>query len=189
MKAGTSKRRRKRQLSLDNQSTNTPQSKAGGHKKQRSRSPSPFTNGSAQSNGQLPSSPKTAPPLSAYDLDRLNYHINLQEFGRGLQTAANAVFSSDRRSKYTRVSAILLSWEDEDPRLPVSLEISALRDVFVNLYGFDVEEWQIPAVDSHMELNLKILEFLKDSSTNHLKIVYYAGHGKLSNHGQAVWTR
>lgn len=31
------------------------------------------------------------------------------------------------------VSAILLSWEDEDPNLPVSLEIAALRDVFVNL--------------------------------------------------------
>jgi len=191
MKAGGPKRRRKRQLTVDDESTAQPRDEAGGYKKQRSRSPSPspITNDSAQFNDQFPASPEKAPPPSGYDLDRLNYHIDLQEFGRGLQNAANAVFSNDRRSKYTQVSALLLSWEDEDPRLPVSLEVCALKDVFVNLYGFEVEEWQIPATNSHMELNLKVLEFLKDSSINHLKIVYYAGHGKLSNHGQAVWTR
>ncbi|KAE9364287.1 hypothetical protein N431DRAFT_421152 [Stipitochalara longipes BDJ] len=129
-------------------------------------------------------------PPSGYDIDQLNYHIGLQEFGRGLQLAANAVFSNtgDRRSRYTKVSAILLSWEDEDPNLPVSLEIESLRDVFINLYGFEVEEWRIPDVKSHTALNLKILQFLDDSDAKHLKIVYYAGHGKLSNHGQAIWT-
>jgi hypothetical protein len=129
------------------------------------------------------------PPLTGYDLDRLNYHVDLRDFGTSLQKAANAVFSSDRRSRYTQVSALLLSWEDEDPQLPVSLEIKELKDVFVNQYGFDVDEWQIPAANSHMELNMKVLQFLKDSSSKHLKIVYYAGHGKLSNHGQAIWTR
>ena len=133
--------------------------------------------------------PGSRPPPSGYELDKLRYHIDLQDFGKGLQNAANAVFSSDRRSKYNQTSVLMLSWVDEDPDLPVSLEISALRDVFVNLYSFGVEEWQIPAVNSHMELNLKILQFLKDSSPKHLKIVYYAGHGKLSNHGQAIWTR
>jgi len=130
-----------------------------------------------------------SPPLSGYDLDRLNYHIDLQDFGTNLQQATNAVFSSDRRSKYTKVSALLLSWEDEDPQLPVSLEIKELKDVLVNLYGFEVDEWNIPAANSHGALNLKILQFLEDSSTKHLKLVYYAGHGKLSNHGQAIWTR
>jgi hypothetical protein len=129
------------------------------------------------------------PPLSGYDLDRLNYHLDLQDFGTNLQRAANAVFASDRRSKYTKVSSLLLSWEDEDPQLPVSLEIKELRDVFVNLYGFEVDEWHIPANKSHEALNLKILQFLDDSSTKHLKLVYYAGHGKLSTHGQAIWTR
>ncbi|PMD32388.1 hypothetical protein L207DRAFT_500093 [Hyaloscypha variabilis F] len=129
-------------------------------------------------------------PPSGYDIDQLNHHIGLQEFGRGLQIAANAVFSNtgNRRSRYTKVSAILLSWADEDPNLPVSLEIEALRDVFINLYGFEVEEWKIPDVQSHTALNLKILQFLGDSDIKHLKIVYYAGHGKLSNHGQAIWT-
>ncbi|TVY45494.1 hypothetical protein LSUB1_G000873 [Lachnellula subtilissima] len=128
------------------------------------------------------------PPLSGYDLDRLNYHVGLRDFGTSLQKAANAVFASDRRSRYTRVSALLLSWEDEDPRLPVSLEIRDLKHVFITLYGFEVQEWQIPAVDSHVELNMRVLQFLKDGGSGHLKIVYYAGHGKLSNHGQAIWT-
>jgi hypothetical protein len=48
---------------------------------------------------------------------------------------------------------------------------------------------KIPDVNSHTALNLKILQFLDDNDTKHLKIVYYAGHGKLSNHGQAIWTR
>lgn len=87
------------------------------------------------------------------------------------------------------MSALLLSWEDEDPQLPVSLEIQELKDVLSNLYGFEVNEWHIPSENSHVELNMKILTFLKDSSSTHLKIVYYAGHGRLSNHGQAVWAR
>jgi hypothetical protein len=134
-------------------------------------------------------SPSSYPPPPGHELDRLNYHIDLQDFGRGLQDAANAVFTTDRRSRYTQVSALLLSWEDEDPQLPVSLEIRALKEVFVELYGFEVEEWLIPPVESHGELNMRVLNFLKGSNSKHLKIVYYAGHGKLSNHGQSLWTR
>ncbi|KAE8443543.1 hypothetical protein EG329_001783 [Mollisiaceae sp. DMI_Dod_QoI] len=137
---------------------------------------------------------KMSPP-SFYDIDQLNYHTDLQEFGKSLQVAIDAVFSDTgrRSSRYTqltplKISAILLSWEDEDPNLPVSLEISTLRDVFINLYEFEVEEWKIPDVNSHTALNLKILQFLHDNDTKHLKIVYYAGHGRLNNHGQAIWT-
>ncbi len=177
------------------------------------RRPSTACRAAAEESSQPVTPPR--PPPSGYDLDRLNYHIDLKRFGKDLQSAANAVFSGDRRSKYTQVSspmnvrtpvgqpesqyhmthvqnvqvsALLLSWEDEDPELPVSVEIGTLRDVFVDIYDFEVEEWRIPAVNSHTALNLKILHFLADSDTKHLKIVYYAGHGKLSNHGQALWT-
>ena len=105
------------------------------------------------------------------------------------EIAADAIFSSDRRSRYTQVFALLLSWEDEDPELPGSLEMRALKEVFVDLYGFEVEQWQIPAVKSHMELSMRVLNFLKDSCSKHLKIIYYAGHGELSNHGSPLWTR
>ena len=129
------------------------------------------------------------PPPTAHDLDRLRYHIDLQDFGKGVQEAASAVFSTDRRSRYTQVSALLISWEDEDPQLPVSIEINALKAVFVDLYGFAVEEYQIPPMNSHKKLTRRILDFFDDENSKHLKIVYYAGHGKLSAHGQSVWTR
>jgi hypothetical protein len=135
-------------------------------------------------------SPAQCLPPSRYDTDRQNYHVHLEDLGKELQKAANALFSSDRRSKNTKVSTLLLSWEDEDPQLPVCWEINTLKDVLVNLYGFEIEEWKIPAHDSHIRLNRKILQFLEDSSTKHLKDVYYAGHGKyVSNHGQAIWAR
>jgi hypothetical protein len=55
---------------------------------------------------ESPKTPKSnIMPPSGYDIDQLNYHIGLQEFGRGLQLAANAVFSGtgNRRSRYTKV--------------------------------------------------------------------------------------
>jgi hypothetical protein len=190
MKAHASGKRRKRPGNKTNELGEQPDSEAGDPKRSKIHPKSESGVADiANVDEDSASSPAQCPPLSFYDLDRLNHHVGLEDFGKGLQNAANAVFSSDRRSRYTQVSALLLSWEDEDPQLPVSLEINALKDVLINLYEFEVEEWKIPAHDSHMELNLKILQFLKDSSTKHLKIVYYAGHGKLSNHGQAIWTR
>ncbi|KAH7364583.1 hypothetical protein BKA65DRAFT_491666 [Rhexocercosporidium sp. MPI-PUGE-AT-0058] len=130
------------------------------------------------------------PPPSGYSIDRLNHHIDLEDFGKSLQEAANAVFAGagNRRSRYSNVSVILFSWEDEDPNLPVSLEIAALKHVFVNLYGYEAIEWQIPNLNSHTALNLRILQFLAEGDCKNLKIIYYAGHGKLSSRGQAVWT-
>jgi hypothetical protein len=129
------------------------------------------------------------PPLSGHDLDKFNHHVCLQDFGSRLQRAANAIFPGDQISRYTEVHVILLSWEDEDPNLPVSLEIETLADVFSNLYGFEVEQWLIPSDNSHNKLNKKILNFLGDDDASHLKIVFYAGHGKLTNHGTPAWTR
>ena len=128
-------------------------------------------------------------PLSGHDLDKLNYHVYLEDFGSQLQRAANAIFPGDQISRYSEVHVILLSWEDEDPKLPVSLEIKALADVFSDLYGFEVEQWLIPSDNSHNRLQKKILKFLGDDDAGHLKIVYYAGHGKLTNHGTPAWTR
>lgn len=129
------------------------------------------------------------PPLSGHDLDKLNCHIYLQDFGSQLQKAASAIFPGDQISRYTEVHVIILSWEDEDPKLPVSLEIKALADVFTEIYGFEVEQWLIPSENSHNKLQSKVLKFLGDDDVGHLKIVYYAGHGKLTNHGTPAWTR
>lgn len=132
---------------------------------------------------------RKCPPLSGHDLDKLNCHIYLQDFGSQLQKAASAIFPGDQISRYTEVHVIILSWEDEDPNLPVSLEIKALADVFSEIYGFEVEQWLIPSENSHNKLQSKVLKFLGDDDVGHLKIVYYAGHGKLTNHGTPAWTR
>ncbi len=132
---------------------------------------------------------KRYPPPSGPEIDRLQYHIGLRNFGIELQKAATAIFPGEQKSRYTKVDVILLSWEDEDFNLPVSGEIKELDDIFTRLYGFDVEQWHIPTNDCHNKLQAKILQFLGSSDSRHLKIVYYAGHGKLTNHHQLAWTR
>lgn len=92
------------------------------------------------------------------------------------------IFPGDQISRYTKVDVILLSWADEDPKLPVSLEIDQLAETFISYYGYGVEIWLIPAEDSHNKVQAKILQFLDGSDTSHLKVVYYAGHGRLTNH-------
>jgi hypothetical protein len=129
------------------------------------------------------------PPLPLYELDRIQKDIDLQSFGEGLQKAAEAIFPNDNRSRYTEVHVLLLSWEDEDPNLPVSIDISRLSDLFQTVYGFETSAWQIPAVQSHRETNRKIDQFLGDDDPKHLKVVYYAGHGRLTSSGQLAWTR
>lgn len=133
--------------------------------------------------------PNAHPPPSAHELDRLNYHIRLKDIGSALQKAANAIFPGKQASRYSKVDVMLLSWEAEDPNLPVSVEINELEDVFTNIYRYDVEKWLIPSDNCHNLLQTKVLEFLGSNDPEHLKIVYYAGHGKLTNHGQPAWTR
>ncbi|RDW75191.1 hypothetical protein BP6252_06333 [Coleophoma cylindrospora] len=135
-----------------------------------------------------PQTPFLHLPPTSWELDDLTYDTNLQICGRQLQETALAVLPNDRRCRYTKQSALLLYWDDEDPQLPVSLEIGELRLVLAGLYGFEVEEWKIPSMNSHNELNLRVLNFLSDDGPEHLKVIYYAGHGKLTNHGQAAWT-
>jgi hypothetical protein len=90
---------------------------------------------------------------------------------------------------YFQVFVLLLSWEDEDPRLPVLQEIDQLCDVFERIYHFKVERWKIPSDDSHRRLNHKVLSFVGEDLRDHLKIVYYAGHGRLSYNRQPVWVK
>ena len=131
------------------------------------------------------------PPPTGHELDRIHDHINLEQFGKQLQIAANVLFPGDgeRGSRYSKYNVLLLSWEDEDPKLPVSLEIAELARTFTDIYRYDVEEYLIPSEESHIRLQGRILKFLGDNDPAHLKIVYYAGHGRLTNHGQPAWTR
>jgi hypothetical protein len=137
------------------------------------------------------SSPNSTPPPTLDEIDRWAAHIGLQEFAEGLQAAAKAVFPNETGSRYTKVFVLILCWKDEDPNLPVSIEISRLFDVFKDTYHFETEIWQIPDEDCHSIVNEKILEFNKlgGKRKDHLKIVYYAGHAKLTSNRLLAWTR
>lgn len=131
------------------------------------------------------------PPPSSRDFDQLQYHIALQNIAEKLQTAANLAYPNDRRMRYAAVHALLLRWDDEDPKLPVSIEIDELREVFEDIYHFSVEVWKIPSEGSHKKLNQKVLDFVErgGDSKDHLKIVYYGGHGMLAHNRQSCWAR
>jgi hypothetical protein len=52
--------------------------------------------------------------------------------GQSLHDAAQAVFPN------VKVYVLMLKWKDEDPKLPVTYDISNLLDVFENAYGFEM---------------------------------------------------
>lgn len=85
----------------------------------------------------------------------------------------------------------MLSWENEDPNLPVSQEIDRLYDVFRNVYRYETDRWTIPDESCHYKLTEKIMDYVKpaEDSKTHLKIVYYAGHARLTETRLLVWTR
>jgi hypothetical protein len=134
--------------------------------------------------------PESIPPTPD-DISRWQDHIGLQEFGEGLQAAAKAVFPNSSKSRYSKVSVLMLSWQDEDPNLPVSIEIDHLNGVFRCIYGFETEIWKIPDSNCHAKLNRKVLDFVttEDDPADQLFIVYYAGHARLTRDRLLAWTR
>ncbi|PVH78147.1 hypothetical protein DL98DRAFT_390647, partial [Cadophora sp. DSE1049] len=128
-------------------------------------------------------------PPPADDLDRTLRHIGMQDFGKGLDIAARAMFPNDTASRYDRVYVLLITWKTQDPNLPVAVEICRLRSVFKDVYNYDVEEFEIPDDDSHAEMSEKTNAFVKlnKNSRDDLKIVYYAGHGRLSPTKELIW--
>ncbi|KAG4431288.1 hypothetical protein IFR05_013232 [Cadophora sp. M221] len=139
-------------------------------------------------------SPQSSAPTSviprAEEIDRTLHHIGLKDFATALNKAAVTVFPNDKKSRYSEVYVLLISWQTRDPNLPVEQEISALRNVLEGYYHYDIEEFQIPDIDSHAEVSEKVNNFVKvgDNSSSHLKIVYYAGHSRLSRSRELLWS-
>jgi len=131
------------------------------------------------------------PPPTPQDLDRVQSHISLQNFGEGLQQAANACFPNQVGNRYSKVYVLLLYWEDEDFELPVSLEVNQLSHVFRESYNFSTRIWKIPSNGSHNKLNQEVLDFINEGNDSKydLKLVYYGGHGALASNRQPIWMR
>jgi hypothetical protein len=133
----------------------------------------------------------SVPPPRPEEIDRELCQARLRAFAEQLQETASAPLPNITASSYRNVYVLLLKWEDEDPNLPVSYEISRLQDVFVNVYHFETEIWDIPDEDCHDKVNQKILDFkrLGSNRKDDLKILYYGGHGKLTRNQSLAWTR
>ncbi|KAF7883779.1 hypothetical protein EAF00_011091 [Botryotinia globosa] len=129
------------------------------------------------------------PSMEPHDLSQLQYHITLRDFGEKGQKAANAAYPNDQKFKYARVYALLISWEDEDPQLPISLEVYELDIILASIYKYKIQIYRIPCGGSHKKLNQKILDFfeLGGDSKEDPKIVYYGGHGILAQNRQPCW--
>ena len=136
------------------------------------------------------SSATSSLPPRPEEWERTVRHIGLEEFGKSLQNAARAIYPNDRRSKYTGVYVLLISWQTQDPKLPVEREINALREVLGDIYHYDIEEFRIPDIASHAAVSEKINDFVKvnNDSSGDLKILYYAGHSRLSRNKELVWS-
>jgi Caspase domain len=81
----------------------------------------------------------------------------------------------------------MMRWAQDD--LGVAQELNTLATIFQDQYGFNVEEWKIPAdKKSHTGLMQKALDFLDDyDSEDNLFILYYAGHGFINQDRQSTW--
>jgi hypothetical protein len=132
-----------------------------------------------------------SPPPRPEEITRMQKHMSMQDFGKDLQKAANCIFPNDHQSRYSNVYVLMFMWEIEDCELPVHFEVAKLRRVFEDMYHYNVEVFQIPENRSHSKVSAKINGFvsINDDSVEDLKIVYYAGHSKLSKTKDVVWAR
>jgi hypothetical protein len=115
----------------------------------------------------------------------------MQDFAKDLQRAAESVFPNENRSRYSNVYVLIFKWKTEDPNLPVWYEIDELCYVLDKIYGYEIEIFEIPDQKCHIKVVEKITSFISinDDSKNDLKIVYYAGHSRLSDTRDLVWSR
>jgi hypothetical protein len=95
-----------------------------------------------------------------------------------------SAFPNRGRSRYAKVNACLIRWAEDET---VQLELDRLYDVFKDEYGFAVEDWTIPTINSHRKLMGKALDFIEEfDARDNLFIVYYAGHGTINENRQSM---
>lgn len=148
-------------------------------------------NGEMEKDSDLDHASLSMVPSSFDDFHRWQAHIALKSFGEGLHAAAQAIFPNESRPQYSKTYVLMLSWEDETPNQPISIEMGHLRNVLEDIYNFESEIWRIPNENSHLEITQKIQEFvsLGGDSSEHLKLIYYNGQARLDKTKELAWTR
>lgn len=82
-----------------------------------------------------------------------------------------------------------MKWEHDD--IGVASEVEALATVFESDFGFQVNQFTIPAENSLRVLTITVLEWAESYDRDDcLLILYYAGHGRISDSGRTlVWNK
>ena len=90
------------------------------------------------------------------------------------------------QTRYKQVYSILIRWDSDD--LDVSAELEDLETCFKRYYRFETERFDIPTENSHLDLMLRIGQFIKQhEGPDSLLIVYYGGHGQIDDARQSTW--
>ena len=109
-----------------------------------------------------------------------------ESFARHLQDAAMLIYRQTQKSPYTKVSALLLTWEDDNA---AEHEAVALDSILRDRSNYRTECWSIPSVPNpSVKLGIRVASFLENALPAHLLIVYYAGHSFVGADNQVFWT-
>ncbi|KUI60601.1 Zinc finger and BTB domain-containing protein 11 [Cytospora mali] len=156
--------------------------------------------------------PATTPQQAQYTLEQTRQHYPVQEptpasasapapppapasaaerhgfepFARHLQDAAMFIYRKMQKTpSYTSASVLLLRWEDDTS---VEHELVALEKVFRDKYNYHTDKWAIPTVPNpSIKLGVQMASFMDHARSDHLLIIYYAGHGYLGPDKQLYW--
>ena len=131
-------------------------------------------------------------PTAVEQAAQWQQHIRLSDFTAQLTCSLRGVFPNRKNQpRYRNVWVLLMHWQQGDPNLPVLRELEALRETFRDVFHFDVKTFEIPAQQSHLKVSQSISNFVahSDDSEGDLKIFYYAGHARLGESGDLIFSR
>lgn len=120
---------------------------------------------------------QTPPPSDRHDFE---------SFARHLQDAAMFLYGKmQRRSRYKNASVLLLRWEED---VAVEPELLALEKVFRERYNYHTDKWAIPTCPNpSIKLSVQMASFIEHARSDHLLIIYYAGHSYVGADKQVYW--
>lgn len=92
-----------------------------------------------------------------------------------------------RRSRYKNASVLLLRWEEDTA---MERELLALEKVFHERYNYHTDKWAIPTCPNpSIKLSVQMASFIEHARSDHLLIIYYAGHSYVGADKQVYWAR
>lgn len=110
---------------------------------------------------------------------------DFESFARHLQDAAMLIYAQANRSPYTSASVLLLRWEDD---MSVEPDLASLEKAFREIFNYRTETWSIPSCPNpSVKLSMQMAQHVEFARSDHLLIVYYAGHSFIGSDHNLYW--